>query len=369
MSKKIFLLYFAILLLSCNTTFVRNKEAIDDKLTFDKALILRSKINNKVKALIETQPVSASSTDQDAADDPAIWYNNTFPEKSIVFGSNKTAGIHSYDLEGNEIQFIKCGKINNVDIRQGISVGSNKYVDVLAGSNRSDNSVSLFVIRENGTVDPSKEYKIYLGKIEPYGFCLQKTKSDKLIAYVNDKNGFIYQIGIDIKSDSLDWKILREIKVKTQPEGMVVDDEEQIIYIGEEQKGIHYLSTDANSGFKPLLLTGSSDSNPMIHYDIEGLAIFHKGQKKYLLASVQGNFSYAIFDLQTKDYVKSFVIEQGNFDPVEETDGLEVLQKPLNSVFPEGIFIVQDGFNYDKNHKMAQNFKYISLKDISKFID
>ncbi|MEZ4908249.1 MAG: hypothetical protein R2771_11565 [Saprospiraceae bacterium] len=37
-------------------------------------------------------------------------------------------------MQGNELQFIKCGKINNVDVRQGIKTIEGNLIDVLKGA-------------------------------------------------------------------------------------------------------------------------------------------------------------------------------------------------------------------------------------------
>ena len=60
----------------------------------------------------ETEPVFSSG---DAADDPAFWYNQKDPLKSVIFGTDKKAGLHSFSLSGKRIQFISSGKINNID--------------------------------------------------------------------------------------------------------------------------------------------------------------------------------------------------------------------------------------------------------------
>ena len=45
------------------------------------------------------------------------------------------------------------------------------------------------------------------------------------------------------------------------------------------------------------LLDKSGESNPNIAYDVEGLALYKiNGSGGYLLASSQGNFSYAVFE-------------------------------------------------------------------------
>jgi 3-phytase len=50
---------------------------------------------------------------------------------------------------------------------------------------------------------------------------------------------------------------------------------------------------------------------------------------------------------------------------VEETDGLDISTVALPG-FPQGMLVVQDGFNYDGRKKKSQNYKYISWSEIAK---
>ena len=88
----------------------------------------------------------------------------------------------------------------------------------------------------------------------------------------------------------------------------------------------------------------------------------------YLIASSQGNFSYAIFERQGENkYLGSFRINDGAVDAVEETDGLDITTVALPG-FPKGMLVVQDGFNYDGKKKKSQNYKYISWDEVGKLI-
>jgi len=137
--------FLAILLLfSCENKnqFVRNAEARDNPVEMKNAETSQSKLSDSVEATLETEPVISTNAADDAADDPAIWYNISAPEKSIVFGSNKKNGIHVYDLSGKELQYVACGRINNIDVRRKIKFGDGT-ADILAGSCRTDNSIVL----------------------------------------------------------------------------------------------------------------------------------------------------------------------------------------------------------------------------------
>lgn len=358
-------LVFFLLLSSCSPQFVRNKEAREDIREFKAAIMSQSIISNTVYPLVETTPVSCSSSDEDAADDPAIWYNEENPSQSIVYGSNKIEGIHAYNMNGKELQFISCGRINNIDVRQDVMF-LNQRMDILAGSNRTDRSIDLFRILPDGKIDTTILGKIGLGEVQPYGFCLGKSKNNLLHLYVNDKNGSILHFSVNAKGD-LSNMDMRRISVETQPEGMVVDDLNNKLYIGEEQKGIWETDAFDTKSNRKEFFQNSTNKNPYINYDIEGLALL---PPNYLVASSQGNFSYCIFDIKTKKYLSSYkVMARDQIDGVEETDGIEILAKPLNSQFSQGVFIAQDGFNYQDSTLVKQNFKFIDLEEILNLLE
>jgi 3-phytase len=147
---------------------------------------------------------------------------------------------------------------------------------------------------------------------------------------------------------------------------MVVDDSSGIIYAAEENVGIWKFNANPDAGFnKEIIKMSQKENNKNIEYDIEGLTLYYgKDAKGYLIASSQGNFSYAVFDRITNNYLFSFKIIDGIVDGAEETDGIDVTSANLGLGMEKGIFVVQDGFNYDGEDKKNQNFKYVSWESI-----
>ena len=74
----------------------------------------KDKIIHIVKPANETPQVISKG---DAADDPAIWFNQFSPNNSIIFGTDKRSGVYSYNLAGKKIGYSNLGNINNIDIR------------------------------------------------------------------------------------------------------------------------------------------------------------------------------------------------------------------------------------------------------------
>ncbi|MFO7669207.1 MAG: phytase [Bacteroidales bacterium] len=338
-------------------------EAREDSLELALALSLQAGFTTKVLADVETEAVE-SALEEDAADDPAIWYNSDDPVRSLVLGTDKNAGIYVYNLEGQQIQSRKVGEINNIDLRDGFKYGG-KEVVLVAGSNRSNNCITLFTIdRETGVLSDSL-INIPSGVDEVYGLCMYRNKlEDEFHVFVNGKGGSLEQ-WIITSQGGLHAELLRRTRLSSQPEGMVADDQSGRLYAGVEGEGIFRLDTDPEGDTTLYLIQGSTAENTNIAYDIEGLALFSTNQSDYLIASIQGNFSYAIFDLKGEgSYITSFIIPEGKIDGVEETDGLEIITLPLNKRFPMGILVVQDGFNSEGSQARSQNFKFISADKI-----
>ena len=87
----------------------------------------------QVRATVETTPVA---TGNDAADDPAIWRNAADPARSLIVATDKKAGLHVYELDGRQRQFLPAARLNNVDLRADLQLGGEPAV-IVAASDRS----------------------------------------------------------------------------------------------------------------------------------------------------------------------------------------------------------------------------------------
>jgi 3-phytase len=329
-------------------------------------------IKLSVKASVETIPVNAKKND-DAADDPAIWVNPVHPERSFVIGTDKKSGLYVYDLQGQVVSFINAGLVNNVDVRDSIQTPEG-HIILVACSNRTDNTVKLYKLNpQNGKLSSVNENGLPSNLKEVYGFCLYHEKrTKKVYAFVNGKSGTIEQWLLNAEnSNKINGKFVRTLKVDTQPEGMVADDEKGSLYVGEEARGVWKFNAAAEANNKPQFLKKSGSDNPKIKYDVEGITLFYQPNGKgYLIVSSQGNYSYAVFEREGNNkYLFSFFIDNGNIDGVEETDGIDVTNQYLGEQFPNGMFVVQDGFNFDNDTLKAQNFKYIDWREIANVSD
>lgn len=298
----------------------------------------------EVAAAVETEPVN---TGGDSADDATLWVNPSDPAQSLVIGTNKKRGLAVYDLTGKEIQFLADGQMNNVDNRDAL----------VTASNRSNNSIAIYRVNpetrrlENAAAEEVKT-------IEAYGACMYKSgKTGKLYYIVTSKLGVVEQYELFDTDKGVSAKRVRQIKVGSQLEGCVADDELGYLYVGEEDVGIwkYPAEPDAEPVRKEVDRVRPGGS---LVADVEGLTIAYGSDGKgYLIASSQGNNTYAIYRREGDNtYVKSFRIVAGQtVDNVTETDGIHVTTANLGPLFPKGVFIAQDG----ADDKGKQNFKLV----------
>ena len=312
-----------------------------------------------VQPLVQTEPVPSVG---DAADDPAIWLHPTDPARSRVLGTDKRNGLGVYDLQGNELQYLRAGRINNVDVRHGFQLGK-QQLDLAVASNRDHNSLHLFGI------DPVAGGLRDLGQIatpleEIYGLCMGQTADGRIYAIANDKDGRFLQYRLDGQSGEINGELVREFSVASQPEGCVVDDQRQRLFIGEEGEAVWALDASEDA---PTDMTRVIEVGGPVEADIEGLALYQHPAHPYLVISSQGNDSYVVTDAEPPYALRgSFRIglntERG-IDGVSETDGLEVTSTNLGGPWSAGMLMVQDGRK--RMPEGNQNYKYVPWQAIA----
>ncbi|MGX9772902.1 phytase [Janthinobacterium aestuarii] len=310
----------------------------------------------------QTEPMARQG---DAADDPAIWLSSN-PADARILGTNKKQGLLVYDLQGKQTQLLEVGRLNNVDVRQNISLGSGK-VDLAVATQRDDNSMMLFTINADGVVAEAGRFPTGLKSI--YGMCLYQPASGGVEAFINDKDGTFQQYSIGLSGSKFSATLLRSFKVATQPEGCVADDANARLFLGEETRGVWTTSADAA---KPDALAMVLPVGAQLTADVEGMAIYRKPGGKadsgYLIVSSQGDNSYVVLDAKAPYKVRGrfkvgFNLPAG-IDGTSETDGLDVTSANLGGAYAQGMLVIQDG--YKRLPDGPQNFKYVAWGDVAK---
>ena len=298
------------------------------------------------------ETVAVSTSDADAADDPAIWRNPADPAASLIVGTDKKAGLYVYGLDGQVRHFLDAGRVNNVDL------AATPAGIIVAASDRNDEAnahIALF------RLDPATARLLPLGRVkagagEAYGICLWSTPGGNgpgaLTAFLTLKDGTVRQLEIDAAAPAA--RIVRTLKLGSQPEGCVVDPRSARLYVGEEDVGIWRYDARAGSGTQGRLIA-RADGKRLVA-DVEGLAIAAEGLTNggWLIASSQGDNGYSVWRLADERYMGRFRIAAGALGATEETDGIEVMTGNFGPAYPDGIMIAQDGSNAP-----AQNFKLV----------
>lgn len=318
----------------------------------------------QVAATVETEPVPNRG---DAADDPCIWIHPTAPSRSTIIGTDKQGGLAVYDLAGHTLQYLPDGRLNNVDIRYRLPLGS-KFVDLVTAGNRSNDSIAIYKVNPaTGKLEDASARTISTG-IEVYGSCMYRSRTTgKYYFYVNSKKGEVQQWELsDNGSGKVDARKVRDFDVGSQLEGCVADDELGCFYVGEEDVGIWKYGAEPDDGTERALVD-STDSSGHLTKDVEGLTIYYASDSTgYLIASSQGSDEFVIYRREGNNaYIVTFQIAASNgIDKVTGTDGIDVVNSYLGVAFPKGVFVAQDDENDDGN----QNYKLVPWQAIAEAV-
>lgn len=350
-------------------------ERVGRKLLMADALSSGKALNAKLDAwLAEHLPVAAPArppfvlpTGQtepmremgDAADDPAIWVHPKDGARSLVLGTDKKRGLAVYGLDGRERQFLPVGRVNNVDLRQGLSYGGRQW-DLAVATQRDEGGLVLFGVSPAGRVTELARLKTGLDDI--YGICVGRNAEGGLDAFPNDKDGRVLQLRLRLTGQAWQAEPVGQFRLDSQPEGCVVDETRKALFVGEEKRGIWRLDLAAAGGMPQLVIP----VGPALTPDVEGMAV-HAG-RGWLVVSSQGSDSYAVYDTQAPFALRgTFAIGTNaalGIDGVSETDGLDLTGANLGGPYVDGLLVVQDG--HKRLPHGRQNFKLVPWAAVEK---
>jgi 3-phytase len=326
--------------------------------------------------LIGVQPVAETRptvSHEDAADDPAVWVHPTHPTQSLVLGTDKRAGLGVYSLAGEEIAFHTVGSINNIDTAEYAGM------HIAAGTAVDDNAIYVWRIdpktrrlqRFDGGGIPSTLPSVY-------GFAFAELDGTTY-ALTTSKAGMLEIIRLDLSVGHFTGTHIATIPVGGQLEGVVADDDNRVMYVGEEAVGVWRYDLPAD-------LSGAIDWEEARHHrrlidtcrdtqgfgnltsDAEGITLWApkaSGRDGYLIVSSQGSDRYCVYERAAPNaYLGAFQIVRGNgaIDGTTHTDGIAACAADLGPRFPNGVFIAQD----DDNRPERQNFKIVDWRDIAR---
>ncbi|ATY34689.1 phytase [Sphingomonas psychrotolerans] len=304
------------------------------------------------------ETVAVATQLADAADDPAIWTRAgglDFAGKhqdGIILGTDKKAGLYVFGLDGQSLQFLPEGLLNNVDLR-GDGDGF-----IAGASDRGRMGVALYRFTGAGQLTPAGFIKSDV--IEPYGFCMGRLDGT-LIAVLIAKDGAVREYALATGPDGLSGTERRRYAVGSQSEGCTIDDATGTLYIGEELKGVWRYPLRSAAGTRTLV---ADIGDGRLIADVEGTTLIHDGGRTLLLVSSQGDSAFAVWDVSgasgAERYIGRFrVAAAGGVDAVTGTDGLDAWTGAIGP-YRSGLVVVQD----DVNEGGAQNFKLVDWAPI-----
>lgn len=342
------------------------------------------------------------------ADDPAIWVNPNDSGESLVIASLKDGGLVSFNLDGSVNQTIastpEYGDIryNNVDLVYGFELGG-KTVDLAVGTDRNNDTLDIW------TIDPETRqltevtsaalndvaaaiFGLDDGEQTAYGLATYTSPvSGETYLFVSQREGNqIAQLKLIANEDgTVSAETVRTLSAPIPPdkeladaqfEGMVVDRETGYLYAAQEQRGIWKFAAEPDGATEGTLIEAVKPEGDVLTADAEGLTIYYGADGTgYLLASSQGDSSFAVFDRQgNNEYLGNFVIDDG-VDGVAESDGADVINVGLGDAFPNGLLVVHDGSNEpavvsldddeEEVQNLSTNFKFIDWADVANSFD
>jgi myo-inositol-hexaphosphate 3-phosphohydrolase len=294
-----------------------------------------------VHASGQTGPVSS-------ADDPAIWVHPTDPSLSVVIGTNKntSGGLHVFNLQGTQLQFVAGGKHNNVDVRYGFMLGG-VSVDLVSVCDRNNDQIDIY------TIDPATRQLTQVGTIqagiEVYGYAMYQSRTTgKFYGFVASSDGVEQWEFVDRGNGTVGG-----VRVRTFPsghliEGIAADDELGYLYLAEESQGIFKYYAEPDRPTTRLATVDVVGSATQLIEDVEGLTIYYRRNGTgYLIASSQGNDRFVVYRREgNNQYLGTFEVPEAN-----STDGIDVINMALGPLYPLGMFVAQNG---DRDFQMVR---------------
>lgn len=312
-----------------------------------------------VGAAVETVVTTDPEVD---ADDPALWADASDPSRAIMFGTDKSDGLYVHDMDGSVRQFLPSGALVNVDLRTGFPAEGREDFVLVGATNDQHMGINLYLF------DPltleTRDYGFLPTDMgEPYGFCMGR-RGGAFYLVANNKLGEINIWQVAAAADGPDATLVRSLKVGSQPEGCVVDERADTLYVGEEDVGIWRFDFDPAGSSDPVGV--AMVDRHRITDDVEGLTIMRDGEHSYLIASSQGDDTFPVFRMEEggETYVGRFaIVARGAIDGVTSTDGVDAWSGPIGT-FPEGLIAVHD--DRDEPERRQQNYKLVDWREIKR---
>ena len=319
-----------------------------------------------VIAATETDAVQTRGVD--SADDPAIWASPRGESamlagheiKGFIAGTDKTAGLYIFGIDGRKLQFLSDGRLNNVDLREMTLNGHNHVV--LGASDRGRGGIALYVFdaQSRSADNAVRRFGFIKSDVrQPYGLCMGKINNQLYTVLLSSRGeARIHRLKLNrLRGAGVE---IDRFSLGSKSEGCVVDEAGHALYIGEENRGLWKYRLD-DLGAPELI---EPAGRGVLTADIEGVTIIRDGGMRYLIASSQGDNTFAVWRVDTGSprFAGRFSVRRSpKVDEITKTDGIDATARPIGP-YQEGLLVVQD----DVNENDGQNFKIVDWRLVRK---
>jgi 3-phytase len=305
-------------------------------------------------------------------DDPAIWYNESNPERSLIIGTDKDedGALFVFDIKGKVIDSLTIRGIqrpNNVDVSYGLDLGSRK-VDFAVTGERMTSRLRFFSLPEMKEF-PEGGIEVYQGETGEYYRDLMGVavyhdqKNDKHYVIAGRKNGptdgtYLWQYLIKGSADGIELELVRKFgnySGKKEIEALVVDNELGYIYYSDEGVGVRKYYADPSQGNEELALFATEGFTQ----DHEGISLYKTGALTgYLLVSDQEANKFHVFQREgaPENPHQHDLLAILNLS-TKSSDGSEASSRNFGPLFPKGFFVAMS------DDKTFQIYKWEDLED------
>ena len=322
-------------------------------------LLSAGHIHGDTKVIKIAPAVQTEAVAQDA-DDPAIWINPSDASKSLIIGTDKgndaaKGGIYVFDLDGKTRQkILNLDRPNNVDVEYGLKINGEE-TDIVVATERNKKRLVIFKIdKKRGTLTDitGGDTSVFKGETgpasEPMGIALYRRPSDgSVYAFVSrktgPKSGYLGQYRLAPAANgkvNLEMvRVLGNWSGGSEIESIAVDDKASLVVYSDEGFGYRVWKADpeAVGADKEVNVFGKAGWKG----DREGVGFYPLGGKTLSVCTDQiiGGSKHYIFESAAKSMDAPIAVLETTAD---ETDGIEVTEKPLGPKFPNGLLVVMN---------------------------
>ena len=203
---------------------------------------------------------------------------------------------------------------------------------------------------------------------EPYGFCLGQDPELGLLMIVTYKTGATQIFSVP-QGRTDQAEVLSVLSFGGQLEGCVYDEDQSILFIGEEEAGLWRVSLEAGQETDREAVDLVNSGTGLVA-DVEGVSLWRgEGTSGYLVASAQEADRFVVYDRTAPNaHLGYFKIVSGNgIDAVSHTDGLDISSADFGPDMPVGLLVVQDDANTDP--AAPQNYKLVNWQAVATWLE